>query len=78
VKVSGEQGKQVVSQPRDASRAIPPTLSGYSHIDWALWHLSLVLAEIACQRLGPESVNSYGRYVGVARSVKGEKGREGC
>ena len=41
------QRKQTMSQRTDASREIQPVLTGDRHTDWALWRLSLVLAEIA-------------------------------
>ena len=47
VKNRREQRKQTMSQRTDASREIQPVLTGDRHTDWALWRLSLVLAEIA-------------------------------
>ena len=53
---------------------VQPALGGERDRDWALWQLSLILAEVARQEPNTESGNPHSRLQGVTSLDSGEKG----
>jgi len=74
--VSTEQRKQTMSQRTDASRGIQPVLRGDRHTDWALWQLSLVLAEIAGNISGDNNYSAESLPALDRECKNGEKRKE--
>ena len=74
--MSTEQRKQTMSQRTDASRGIQPVLRGDRHTDWALWQLSLVLAEIAGNISGDNNYSTESLPALDRECKNGEKRKE--